>query len=135
MNQGGKDQLLFHIEGDWVVAVHVRDGKRVPQEEFKDYRVVIRDGQMWLSRGNSVLGGKKLRVEIDATKKPAIINTYVDGPQKRLVSHGIVEVKDQPNIGKILVIYETTPDQPRPTAFKRDSSHTSGFVTMYRRAK
>jgi RNA polymerase sigma factor (sigma-70 family) len=135
MDQGGMDRVLFHIQGEWVVLAHMRDGKRVPDEEFKDYRVVIRDGQMWLSRGKGILGSKKLRVEINAAKKPVTIDTYLDGPNPRLVSHGIVEMKDEKQVGKLLVIYETPADQPRPTAFDRDRNRDPrpGFVTIYRR--
>jgi RNA polymerase sigma factor (sigma-70 family) len=130
LNQGGTDQVLFRIQGEWAVVAHMRDGKRVPNEEFRDYKVVIRDGQMWLSRGNSVLGGKKLRIEINAAQKPATIDTYIEGRSPSLISHGILEVKEE-NGMKLLTIYETPPDQPRPTAFNREFNGPR-FVTLYK---
>jgi RNA polymerase sigma factor (sigma-70 family) len=130
LNQGGTDQVLFRIQGEWAVVAHMRDGKRVPNEEFRDYKVVIRDGQMWLSRNNSVLGGKKLRIEINAAAKPATIDTFVEGRSPSLISHGILEMKEE-NGMKLLTIYETPPDQPRPTAFNREFNGPR-FVTLYK---
>jgi RNA polymerase sigma factor (sigma-70 family) len=134
LNQGGTDQLLFRMQGEWTIVAQIRDGKRVEGDGYRDYRVVFRDGQMWLSRGTRVLGGKKLRVEIDASKKPATIDTYLDGKPGQLLSHGIIELRQEGG-QQLLITYETPADQPRPTALQRSGPNdVKGFVTLYRRS-
>jgi RNA polymerase sigma factor (sigma-70 family) len=131
LHQDGVSKLLRDIQGDWAVVSQNRDGKRVEEDEYRDYRVVIRGGKMWLSRGNSAPGGKALRLEIDSSKSPATIDTYLEGPQLKKLSHGILKLQKVQN-QDVLMICEVPADRPRPTSFEERPA-APWFGTVYKR--
>jgi uncharacterized protein (TIGR03067 family) len=131
LHQDGASKLLRDIQGEWSVVTQNRDGKRVAEDEYRDYHVVIRGGKMWLTRGNTTIGGKVLRLEIDSSKSPPTIDTYLDGPQPKKLSRGILKLEKMQN-QDVLMIIEVPADHTRPTSFE-DRPPTPWFGTVYKR--
>ncbi|HXG10950.1 MAG TPA: TIGR03067 domain-containing protein [Gemmataceae bacterium] len=83
---------LEKLQGTWIVASLIADGKEVPAEDLKDLRVVIKDNTYTLYVKDKVF--EEGTFTIDPTKKPKTIDsTPTSGPNKGKKSLGIYEIE------------------------------------------
>jgi uncharacterized protein (TIGR03067 family) len=112
---GGQDEAvkkeLARMQGVWkTVSVEI-NGQAVPEEEFKDDRLTIRDGAFVLRAGKSSTAGT---LTLDPTKQPRTIDTEtVLGKDKGIKSLGIYQLE-----GNTLKVCYVVHPNPRPTEFK-----------------
>ncbi len=121
----GPKEEMARLEGTWQLVSAETDGKKLPEEQAKQIRVVIKGGK------HTVYFGEKAVVEgvafkIDPAKRPKQVeDTLQDGRKVR----GIYELD-----GDTLRSCVAAPDKDRPTEFTGRAG--SGYtLRTFRRVK
>jgi uncharacterized protein (TIGR03067 family) len=106
------------FEGTWqFVSVEV-DGKKVPEEAYKDSRLVLKGNKFVAMEGKETHRGT---FKVDVSKKPRHLDiTFTDGPHKGDTLLGIYELKG--DIYKVCLSMKQK-DRPRQFASQPDSGH------------
>lgn len=80
-------------QGTWAMVTAVRDGKEMPQEEVKKFKLTIQAKKFILEKDSVVISEGTL--SFDQTKKPKEIEeTVTAGPNKGKVFLAIYEIDD-----------------------------------------
>ena len=90
----GDNSLDEKLDGEWVLTSFEKDGKKVPEEDFKGMKIrfVTSSGTVAVTKGEKTLAEGK--VDVDPAKQPKTINVTItsEGPQKGKNSLGIYRV-------------------------------------------
>jgi uncharacterized protein (TIGR03067 family) len=116
---------LAKLGGTWQLVSAETDGKKLPEEQVKQIRVVIKAGKHTVYFGETVVA-EGVAFRIDPTKSPKEVeDTLQDGRKIR----GIYELD-----GDTLRSCVAAPDKERPTEFtgKKGSGYT---LRVFKRAK
>jgi uncharacterized protein (TIGR03067 family) len=102
------EEEMARLEGTWQLVSAETDGKRLPDEQAKQIRVVIKGGKHTVYFGDKAVA-EGIAFTIDPGKRPKQVeDTLPDGRKVR----GIYELD-----GEALRSCVAAPDKERPTAF------------------
>ena len=109
---------LEKFQGTWKFVSLEVDGNKLPEEGFKDARLVITGDKFTVSEGRVLHKGV---FKVDVSKKPKTIDvTFTEGPEKGNTVRGIYELE-----GDTYKVCMTDTLKARPTEFasKPGSGH------------
>src|SRR5262245_55020919 len=108
---------LEKLQGAWQLVSAEADGKKAPQEQIKNVRVVIRGEKHTVFFGDKVVA-REIAFQIDITKKPKAVDDLLPTGQRIL---GIYELQ-----GDTLRSCVAPAGKERPTRFSAEagSGHT-----------
>ena len=110
------------LDGEWALTSFVKDGKKVPEEDFKGMRIrfATSPGTVTVTKGEKTLA--EGTIDVDPAKQPKTINVTItsEGAQKGKTSLGIYRVD-----GDILTLCIDETGKVRPKEFA--SKPGSGF--------
>jgi uncharacterized protein (TIGR03067 family) len=109
---------LKKLEGTWQVVSMEMDGQKQPEDEAKQFKVVIKGNKYSLKRGDDTVNQGTFT--IDATKKPKTIDIKPsEGDNSGQTMLGIYEQD-----GDTQKTCYAQPDKKRPTKFSSDDGQT-----------
>lgn len=116
---------LARFQGTWQLLSAETDGKKTPEEQAKQIRVVIQGNRHTVHFGDKVLA-KEVRFAIDPARKPKTVDDTLDDGR---VIHGIYEIE-----GDTLRSCVAPIGKDRPTEFtgKAGSGYT---LRVFQRVK
>lgn len=123
--EGKKDSgqaELKKFQGNWTVESYDTNGKKVPDETAKKWKLTVTDKNWALERGDQTNRGT---LKLDPSKNPAQFEAARDGSGDAVL--GIYEIN-----GDTLTMCWGGPDNGRPTAFKGGEGKT---LVIYKKAK
>ena len=110
----GDNSVDEKIAGEWVLISFEKDGKKVPEEDFKGTRVrfTSRPGTVKVTKGEKTLA--EGTIDVDPAKQPKTINVAItsEGAKKGTTSVGIYRVD-----GDILTLCFDDTGKVRPKEF------------------
>jgi uncharacterized protein (TIGR03067 family) len=119
---------LAQIQGEWVMVSGERDGQALPEQFVKTSRRICQ-GDQTIAIVNGEIG-LQAKFTLDPSKKPKTIDyDLTGGPNKGLIQLGIYEID-----GDTLRFCQSTPGEPRPTAFDAKAG-TRCTMTVWKRSK
>ncbi len=116
-----KDDVKKEIDkfqGTWKFVSIVAEGKEVPEDGFKDARLIIKGDKFTSTDGKETHKGT---FKVDVSKQPKTIDVvFTEGPEKGNTSKGIYELE-----GDTYKVCIGLTGKTRPTEFasKPDSGH------------
>jgi uncharacterized protein (TIGR03067 family) len=117
---------LKKLEGNWQVISMEIDGQKMPEEDAKQYTVLIKGDKYTLKMQDNPINQGTIKV--DPTKKPKTIDiTPTDGDNSGKTMLGIYEQD-----GDTQKTCYTQPDKPRPTKFSSEGGNT---LIVYKKMK
>jgi uncharacterized protein (TIGR03067 family) len=72
---GTAEEEMKKLQGSWKVVSLEVEGKAIPEEEFKDVRVIFKGDKMFSTKGGKE-GGKPNRYKLDPSKTPKHIDIF-----------------------------------------------------------
>lgn len=109
---------LKKLEGTWQVVSMEMDGQKQPEDEAKQFKIVIKGNKYTLKRGDDTVNQGTFT--IDATKKPKTIDIKpTEGDNAGQTMLGIYEQD-----GDTQKTCYAQPDKKRPTKFSSDNGQT-----------
>jgi uncharacterized protein (TIGR03067 family) len=116
------------IEGTWEVVSLEHGGQNAPEDQAKQFKIVITADKLTFKMGNDA--AHQATYKVDPSKKPPTIDlTPEEGPEKGKVALGIYSLK-----GDELKICASKPGAERPTEFKSPAG-TEIVLIVLKRAK
>ncbi len=83
---------LKPFQGEWKILAITRDGQPVPEDRFRNFRLIVKGKERIIKSGDMVVS--KATYTVDPTKKPPVIDISVsDGPLAGSKVQGIYELK------------------------------------------
>src|SRR5262245_40181765 len=110
------------LQGRWVVASFIFDGKPTPEDDYKDLRLEIRGDKYLITQGGATASRT---LKLDPTQKPKAMDvTYDDGPNKGKTNHAIYALE-----GDILTICRhQQPARERPKEFTSEAGSDRALI-------
>jgi uncharacterized protein (TIGR03067 family) len=108
---------LAKLEGTWQLVSAETDGKKAPDEQVKQIKVVIKGDHHTVWFGDKALA-KNVRFQIDPTQKPKTVDDTLD--DGRMI-HGIYELNGDTLRSCVAAVGK---DRPTEFAAKAGSGHT-----------
>ncbi len=109
---------LKKLEGTWQVVSMEMDGQKQPEDDAKQFKVIIKGDKYTLKRGDDTVNQGTFT--IDATKKPKTIDIKpTEGDNSGQTMLGIYEQD-----GDTQKTCYAQPDKKRPTKFSSDDGQT-----------
>lgn len=117
---------LKAMEGTWQVTSMENDGQKTPEEEAKQFKVILKGNEYTLKQlDNTVNQGT---FKIDPSKKPKTIDIMPkEGDNTGATMKGIYELK-----GDTQKACWGSPDKDRPTKFSSEGGYT---LIVYKKIK
>jgi uncharacterized protein (TIGR03067 family) len=116
-----KEKVMKEMErfqGTWKLESMEANGMKVPEETFKNSKLVIKGDQFTFSQGDVDYKGS---FKVDVAQKPKTIDiTFTDGPEKGNTIVGIYELEG--DTYKVC-LSENGKDRPKEFASKAGSGH------------
>ena len=117
---------LEKLQGDWQLLSAERDGKKIPEDQFKDEQVTLKGDVMTVTKGGKLMQTSKMI--LDPTTSPrSFVREVTDGVGKGMKFHGIYELD-----GDTLTGCHTVIDKERPKEF---SSKNGARLFVHKRVK
>jgi uncharacterized protein (TIGR03067 family) len=119
------DKEYAKFEGTWQIVSLEVDGMKVPEEAFKESRLIIKGKEFTMKEKIATYKGTFL---IDPTKKPKTIDMkFTEGPEKGNTSLGIYELD-----GEDFKLCLTITAKDRPTEFAAKAKSGLGLEVLKR---
>ena len=121
---------LAALQGTWALESAEKDGKKVPEEEVKNTRLIVEGNKFRFSKDSKVGTSQEGTFVLDPTKSPkATASTATVGPDKGKEFLGIYEID-----GDKHTVCLAPPGKERPKALssKPGSGH---FLQVWKRVK
>lgn len=119
---------LEPFQGTWTIVSIERDGEKVPEDEVKEIRLVVKGDERLVLAGDEVRS--KATFTVDASKKPPTMDVKVtEGPLAGKTVKGIYELKD----GDLKICLALEGDK-RPDDFTAKEG-SGRLLQVYKKAK
>jgi uncharacterized protein (TIGR03067 family) len=98
------------FEGAWKMIAMEAEGMKVPEETFKNTKLILKGDKFTFTDGSATYKGT---YKVDVSKKPKTIDiTFEEGPEKRNTVWGIYELE-----GDVYKVCLVEGNKKRPTEF------------------
>jgi uncharacterized protein (TIGR03067 family) len=117
---------LEKLQGEWQLVSAERDGKKIPEDKFKDESVTLEGDVLTVTKGGKLM--QTCKMTLDPTTSPkSFVREVTDGVNKGMKFHGIYELD-----GDTLTGCHTVSDKERPKEF---SSKNGASLFVHKRVK